>query len=183
MIVIQDLDYNNVNDLENQYREYLKNHIQNVNRSWNEFIKPSLLKNLEDFDLTEDDLSDIDELVLSHDASKYSDKEFEGYRQWWYPVDDSLKDEVTYNQALNHHQKVNPHHWQYWLLVRDGGDLTPLDMPFKYVCEMICDWSSFQYKTPGSTANKWYSENKDKMTLSDNTRKLVEKYLAMCPNL
>ena len=69
MIIIQDLDYNNVNDLENQYREYLKNHIQNVNRSWNEFLKPSLLKNLEDFDLIEDDLSDIDELVLSHDAS------------------------------------------------------------------------------------------------------------------
>ena len=82
MIVIQDLDYNNVTDLENQYREYLKDHIQNVNRSWNEFLKPSLMKNLEDFDLIEDDLSDIDELVLSHDASKYSDKEFEGYRQW-----------------------------------------------------------------------------------------------------
>ena len=135
MIVIQDLDYNNVTDFENQYREYLKDHIQNVNRSWNEFLKPSLLKNLEDFDLIEDDLSDIDEVILNHDASKYSDEEFEGYRQWWYPVDDSLKDEVPYNQAWNHHQKVNPHHWRYWLLVRDGGDLTPLDMPFKYVCD------------------------------------------------
>lgn len=64
MIIIQDLDYNNVTDLENQYREYLKDHIQNVNRSWNEFLKPSLLKNLEDFDLIEDDLSDIDDVIL-----------------------------------------------------------------------------------------------------------------------
>lgn len=177
MIIIQDLDYNNITDLENQYREYLKDHIQNVNRSWNEFLKPSLLKNLEDFDLIEDDLSDIDKLVLSHDASKYSDKEFEGYRQWWYPVDDSLKDEVHYNQSWNRHQKVNPHHWQYWLLVRDGGDLTPLDMPFKYVCEMICDWHSFSKKDPESTAYDWYQKNRNVMKLSDRTRALVERLI------
>ena len=71
MIVIQDLDYNNVTDFENQYREYLKDHIQNVNRSWNEFLKPSLLKNLEDFDLIEDDLTPDEDVSVDgemHDA-------------------------------------------------------------------------------------------------------------------
>lgn len=86
MIVIQDLDYNNVTDFENQYSEYLKDHIQNVNRSWNEFLKPYLLKNLEDFDLIEDDLSDIDKLskalnkALSDKDYSYLDEVLQGHK-------------------------------------------------------------------------------------------------------
>ena len=36
------------------------------------------------------------------------------------------------------HQKINKHHWQYWV---DGidGELIPLEMPDKYIKEMICD--------------------------------------------
>ena len=48
---------------------------------------------------------------------------------------------------------------------------------------MLCDWSSFHYIDPESTANKWYKDNKKKMIFSDDTRKKVEKLLELAPEL
>lgn len=57
-------------------------------------------------------------------------------------------------------------------------------MPFEYICEMLCDWSSFQFIfDPKSTANKWYKDNKNNMILFDNTRKEVERLLSIAPEL
>ena len=58
-----------------------------------------------------------------------------------------------------------------------------MDMPFEYVCEMLCDWSSFHYVNPESTANNWYNKNKKNMILSDETRELVELLLSIAPEL
>ena len=60
---------------------------------------------------------------------------------------------------------------------RDSGEQVPLDIPEKYVIEMLSDWHSFSKKNPESTAYKWYNDNKDKMILSENTIKLIEKYI------
>lgn len=79
--------------------------------------------------------------------------------------------------AWLHHQNTNPHHWQYYVLIRDNSKTTLLDMPFEYICEMLCDWHSFSKKDPTSTATNWYSKNKDRIMLSDNTRQVVEKLL------
>lgn len=42
---------------------------------------------------------------------------------------------------------------------------------------MLCDWHSFSAKEKDSTAYAWYKENGPKMILSDNTRKLIDKYI------
>ena len=47
---------------------------------------------------------------------------------------------------------------------------------------MLCDWHSFSYKNSESTANKWYNDNKDKMLLSDNTKKIIENILKLKPS-
>ena len=91
--------------------------------------------------------------------------------------------EDEYNKVWNHHQKVNPHHWPYWILQKDSGEQIVLDMDEKYIIEMLCDWSSFKFKNPESMATKWYSDNKDKMILSDNTREIIEHYLSVFPEL
>ena len=177
MILIEEVK--SIEDLEKEYYDYLENHITSVQRSWSEILRPAI----ED-QLTGEEVERVEDAIKLHDASKYmKDTEFDAYRKWWYPVDESEKDEKAYDLAWLHHQKNNSHHPQYWILVRDSGGIECLDMPLVDVIEMLCDWSSFQYRIPGSTANKWYQDNKDKMMLSDNTRKLVEKYLAMCPNL
>ena len=55
-------------------------------------------------------------------------------------------------------------------------------MPMESICEMLCDWSSFQFTGKG-TANEWYEKNKDKMILSDATRDIVEDLLERCKEL
>lgn len=160
-----------------QYYDYLRNHIDGVKRSWDEILKPQILKNLDENDLTVEDLSNIDFLVSNHDASKYDSVEFGPYLNYFYPDEDHPKDDKVFDFAWNHHQKCNPHHWQYWLLIRDELELVPQDMPVEYILEMICDWHSFTLRNPESTAYKWYSDNKDKMIFTDATRELVEKYV------
>jgi hypothetical protein len=52
--------------------------------------------------------------------------------------DDSVK--RKFDSAWNIHQKRNKHHWQYWVLIMDNGSIEALDIPEKYIKEMLCDW-------------------------------------------
>lgn len=48
-----------------------------------------------------------------------------------------------FKRAWLHHQNVNPHHWQYWVLLNDFGcPETCLEMPEEYMLEMIADWKA-----------------------------------------
>ncbi len=156
-----------------EYDEYLTNHINGVIRSWQEVLNPFLLDSQ-----NEADLEAIATQISKHDASKYED-EYIPYLNYFYPEsgEPSKEDEVKFDLAWLHHQKVNSHHWQYHVIIRDNGELAPMDMPFADVCEMLCDWHSFSLKNPESTAYTWYQKNKDKMIFSDNTRKLIEEYI------
>lgn len=82
--------------------------------------------------------------------------------------------------AWLHHIHENPHHWQYWVLVNDDPEegAIALDIPYKYVIEMICDWWSFSWKT-GNLYEifDWYDAHKNHMILSEYTRELVEEIL------
>src|SRR5207302_8082977 len=49
-------------------------------------------------------------------------------------------EKAAFSAAWNHHMKVNPHHHQFWLLVKDGGAVVPLRMSRKFVLEMVADW-------------------------------------------
>lgn len=161
-----------------EYLEYLEKHITGVKRAWNEMLKPFVGTNYPGVDLCK-----IDKTIALHDSSKYDDEEFIPYCNYFYPTDNFPKNEEEFDLAWLRHQHLNPHHPQYWVLLRDSGELVALDMPIEYICEMLCDWSSFQYRDPESTANNWYNNNKDKMQLSDNTRTIVEEVLKGCPNL
>ena len=79
---------------------------------------------------------------LTHDLSKYSPVEFfesvkyfTGNRS---PIDECKKDK-GYSIAWQHHKGRNPHHYEYWVDNFDGGG-TPLQMPFKYALELVCDY-------------------------------------------
>lgn len=164
-----------VNNRSEEYYEYLDQHISGVKKAFNE-IKENL-------DLNEYELEELEYQIEQHDKSKYEDEEFYPYLYHFYPSEAGKDTKEFYDAAWNHHQKSNKHHWQYWIIIKDGGEQYPLDMPLHYIIEMLCDWSSFKYKNPESTANKWYDDNKDKMILSDNTRKTVEELLNKFTNL
>lgn len=58
-----------------------------------------------------------------------------------------------------------------------------LDMPHRYIIEMICDWWAFSWKK-GNLFEifSWYDEHKAYMKLSDKTRTTVEDILAKIKN-
>ena len=165
------------NTRSDEYDEYLKSHINNVIRSWNEILKPKLLE-FGDFDLGL--LDNLDDITYNHDKSKFSQSEYDAYANYFYPEDDTADTDIVntkFDLAWLHHQNHNPHHWQYYVLIKDGGELAVLDMDLASIFEMLCDWHSFSAKDPKSTAYKWYQDNKEKMMLSAATRETVEKYI------
>lgn len=167
--------------LEDKYIDYIKRHQAGVLKSWKNILYPALLT---ESDYNVELLTDIEILINCHDESKFKSDEFDAYCNYFYPNEENAKDEEAFNKAWFLHQRRNPHHWQYWCLIEDSGKTIPLDMPVKYICEMLCDWSSFQFVVDkNSTANNWYQKNKNKMVLSDSTRQTVEELLKIAPKL
>lgn len=118
-------------------------------------------------------------VALGHDLSKLLPDEFIPYMKQFYSGR-QIKDEngefisyADFDMAWNHHQKRNPHHWQYWLLTMDSGKTFPLEMPARYWKEMVADWRGMS-KTVGGTTLYWYSKNRDKIQLHPTTRRYVE---------
>lgn len=156
------------NPRQDEYFQYLNEHISNVNRVWNEQLGPIIQKESpEAYYLASKEVS-------LHDTSKYDDEEFYAYCNHFYPTEDYPDDEEAFDVAWLRHQHLNPHHWQYWVLLKDSGGIVPQDIPLHHICNMLCDWGSFSAKDPDSTAYNWYHRNKNKMILSSTTRSIVE---------
>lgn len=157
-----------------KYNDYLKNHIINVKRTFSDILYEVIST---ETDLTAEEIANIQNQINQHDKSKYSDEEYYAYLDWFYPVNGQPLNRSEFDLAWCHHQHVNKHHYQYWILTRDSGEQIPLDMDIPSIIELLCDWHSFSKDDPKSTAYAWYQDNKDKMVLSDNTRKTIEFYI------
>lgn len=144
--------------------------------------------------------------LLLHDLSKFTPLEWFGYTNHFYGKS-AIKQEMVrtctyavptkdtdaelsrlnailaeykeqFEQAWNHHQKANKHHWQYWVLRNDNGPVYALRMPERFIREMVADWAGASLAIRGfdDTLN-WYSKNRDIMILHDETRDRVEQLL------
>jgi hypothetical protein len=96
--------------------------------------------------------------ALWHDRSKLTRAEFSGYRKYFFDRKDEFrrgqldpaKVDREFDLAWNHHQKSNPHHWEFWLLIEKGGETRPVPMPETYVREMVADWMGASRAKTGS---------------------------------
>ena len=80
-----------------------------------------------------------------------------------------------FDKAWNRHQKINKHHWQYWVLVKDSGEMIAIEVPNRHKREMLADWIGAGIAINGKIDIKnWYSKNKEKIILHDNTRFWIE---------
>lgn len=129
---------------------------------------------------------------IVHDLSKLTPSEWFPYVDKFYggkwperhygDVRGALGDKYTqpwvdarFDEAWNHHQKRNPHHWQYWILLEDSGAVKPLNMPLRYRKEMLADWRGASIAINGKdNTREWYRANRDKMQLHPDTRAWVE---------
>jgi len=77
----------------------------------------------------------------THDLSKYSLSElipsvryYQGNRSPYMRE----KELFGYSSGWLHHKGRNRHHWEYWYDMINGV-WTPLEMPYRFVLEMVCD--------------------------------------------
>jgi len=129
---------------------------------------------------------------IAHDFSKLLPSEFIPYARYFYGNNSDIRkgrDETGYYKPTDTgdkdfdyawllHQKRNKHHWQWWVLPEDEGGIKVLEMPDKYILEMICDWiGAGKAQGFGNNTKEWYNKNKHKMQLHPNTRKKVEELI------
>lgn len=154
-----------------EYNRYLEQHRRNVicGLEW-------MFSNLPEMFIGRDYI-ELEKQFEEHDSSKYEKEEYEAYDAYFYGRNKSHKVVQDFNQAWLFHIHVNPHHWQHWVLIHDdpGDDsIEPLQMPWQYVIEMICDWWSFSWKTDNLyEIFDWWKEHEQHIRLHPKTRALV----------
>jgi hypothetical protein len=83
--------------------------------------------------------------------------------------------DCKFDAAWLHHQHLNGHHWQHWVLREDRGALKVLPMPEMMIREMVADWMGAGRAITGQwEVNEWYMRNRKKMELAPETRQVVE---------
>lgn len=161
----------NRKESEQAYRDYVKQHVVDVQAVW-AALQP--LCTGEAY-MPEAYAFAINAQIECHDGSKLGMNEFEGYRQWFYPAVQEMKIKADFDLAWNHHQKHNPHHWQYWIMWQpDESKVLP--MPFCYIIEMLCDWGGMSVKF-GDSPTQFYDKNKDTMLLHGTTKQTIGFWL------
>lgn len=156
-----------------EYDRYLEQHISNVKKGF-DWMK----ENIPEYVF--DPYGEIEAALIQHDQSKYGPEEYDAYDQYFYGNNRSFSVVQNFNLAWLHHIHVNPHHWQHWVLINDDpkDGTVALDMPYEVIVEMICDWWAFSWAKGDLTEIfTWYEDHKERMILSDKTRKTVEKIL------
>jgi len=139
---------------------------------------------------------------IIHDWSKFMPVEFIAYARKFYgeyptkeqairrypygtiSTQESVKED--FDIAWNHHQKLNKHHWQYWVIVFDSEleKVKCLNVPEIYRKEMLADWigagrayGKQEQNNNNPDTQQWYLDNRDKLILHPETRQWIETQL------
>lgn len=130
--------------------------------------------------------------LMIHDWTKFMPAEWSGYRDRFFTGRtgqlDKEQDALAFHLSWTHHWHHNPHHWEYWLRASSANEsvtpgahpmfqsMKPMRMPVTYVFEMVADWMGAGRAITGSwDMTEWFEENKNRMVLHDETRRLAEK--------
>lgn len=175
------------NNKQKEYIDYIKDHVFNVQRAYANYFLPLLDKDnitpLLSDELFKNAIRRASIQIEHHDDSKWTDEEFDGYREKYYPTALELADaefqekvEEKAEKAWVSHYKNNSHHPKFWM--KEDGTIE--DMNLESIIEMICDWLSFNIKSGNPEGViQWYEEKatheKDEMT--DRTKQIVEELL------
>lgn len=127
---------------------------------------------------------------LTHDLSKYSPVEFiNGVKFYTGKASPHLGERETYgySKAWLNHKGRNKHHGEYWQDIGSDGFTHPIDMPKKYLIEMVCDRvaASMIYLGENYTDKApldYYQNHKDENQFSSYTRFYLEEYLMNIAN-
>lgn len=119
--------------------------------------------------------------LAMHDASKWRPDEFFPYAHKFYGSQHVTDAEVRirelrFQHALLRHYHRNPHHWNHYVLLT-GGSISALQMPRRYVLEMLADWAGAGLAQGSTNMHDWYDTNREKLVLHPHTASLIEYLL------
>ena len=136
------------------YLDYIEEHINNVEKAWNE-----LQQRCSDMPFITDDCCyfNLCNEIAKHDISKLSAEEFVQYRQKFFPVTNE-DNQTAFESALAHHIKNNLHHCENW---------TKSKHPLIGCVSMIVDWMAMGMKY-GDTAQEYYENNKNNINIPED---------------
>lgn len=125
---------------------------------------------------------------ILHDMSKFSPTEFipgvkyyEGTRS----PNGGEREDLGFSCAWMHHKGRNKHHFEYWTdYIYPKSGMCGVDMPNKYVAEMICDRiaASKTYNRENydnAMPYAYFLRSNQYYIMNDNTRKLLRDVLFM----
>jgi hypothetical protein len=121
--------------------------------------------------------------LITHDLSKFSWHEYPHYQRQFFGNKD---DQEGFNRAWCHHQNVNDHHWEWWMLRTSHDKGTPkipdnavLPMTMPAVREMVADWLGASRNYDGYWPNildwPWFTRTYPKKTMHQLTRERVQQ--------
>jgi hypothetical protein len=116
--------------------------------------------------------------AFTHDLSKFRPFEWFDYANYFYGKHDPLV-QYNFNIAWLKHQHRNKHHWQYWVLHEDEGATKKIEMPYRVVLQMACDWIGASKAIRGKDAkpSEWYAKVKGGTIMNANSRKDFEQLI------
>jgi len=121
---------------------------------------------------------------LIHDLSKFYWSEFIPYAEHFCTTSVPKRDPY-FDFAWLLHQKRNRHHWQWWLLANDNGDIKVFPMSKTARLEMVCDWygaglaqgKKVNKEDKWSETREWFLKNQKNIILSPETERWVMEKL------
>jgi hypothetical protein len=117
--------------------------------------------------------------LIIHDWTKFLPDEWFGYVRGYYAPDGTSrhKPSLESDRARLLHHRRNPHHWEYWVLVRENGKIDPLPMPEVLRREMLADWRGADRALRRGDLVEWYYQNRENIRLNVETRFWLEEHL------
>lgn len=118
--------------------------------------------------------------LFIHDWTKFLPSEWLPYARTFRKPngEGQYRPSVEFWRAWNSHEKRHKHHWQYWVLIKDTGDLEPLEVPDRYRREMLADWRGAGKALGNPNTWEWYEKNRFNMLLHPATRRWLEGQLS-----
>lgn len=181
---------------EQEYFDYIKDHVNNVNKMYQDiFVHNIGVLQTESISRSEfkEAIISIKDDVANHDASKFGNEEFEGYRVKYHPTEKEqrlMNEDILYadmiqksmDTAWMHHQANNNHHPGFWCLDQNQEFGDPKDMTLGAIIHMICDWEAMSYHFKTDTL-EWYSNAEtEKSQMTFQTKMYVEEILDLIHN-
>jgi len=125
---------------------------------------------------------------LFHDLSKYSPSEFivgMKYYQGTKSPNDKERELFGYSAAWLHHKGKNKHHFEYWYdYNKITHDISPVEMPLKYLKEMLCDRiaASKIYQGKNYTNHHpldYFNNSRARNFMHENNAKILKEWLTI----